>query len=120
MTEEKAAMNPEETMDHFKKMKKEAEEVVLKVESFQQMAAKFVDEASENLNLSISRSEEYLASVQMLVDAHEEQRNPLLKALIQLMQEDLNWFKEEGNRLAKIRKHYAEMTQLYGPHTSPT
>ncbi len=110
--EAERVMTPEDVMGQFKKMKGEAEEVVSKVESFQAMATKFVDGASETMNMSISKGEEYLAGVQKLVESQEVQRNPLLQALIQLMEEDLAWFKEEGTRLAKIRKHYAEMSNL--------
>ena len=105
-------MNPEDAMGQFKKMKGEAEDVVSKVESLQALATKFVDGASETLNLSISKSEEYLAGVQKLVESQEVQGNPLFQALIQLMEEDLAWFKREATRLSKLRKHYAEMSKL--------
>ncbi len=100
-------------MGQFKKMKSEAEQVVLKLESFQQMAIKFVEEASETLDMNISKGEEFLAGVQSLVESSEVQRNPLLQALIQLMNEDLVWFKEEAARVVTIKKHYNEMSQLY-------
>ncbi len=100
-------------MGQFKKMKSEAEQVVQKLDSFQQMATKFVEEASETLNMNISKGEEFLAGVQSLVESSEVQGNPLLQALIQLMSEDLDWFKGEAGRLATIKRHYAEMGQLY-------
>jgi len=113
LTEAKEVLNPEEAMGQFKKMKSEAEQVVLKLESFQQMAIKFVEEASETLDMNISKGEEFLAGVQSLVESSEVQRNPLLQALIQLMNEDLVWFKEEAARVVTIKKHYNEMSQLY-------
>ncbi len=100
-------------MAQFKKMKSEAEDVVLKVESFQKMAAKFVEEASDTLNLNISKGEELLAGVQTLVQSHEAEINPLLQALIQLMREDLAWFREEASRVANVKGHYIEIDRLY-------
>ncbi len=110
--EAERVMSPEDAMGQFKRMKGEAAEVVSKVESFQAMATKFVDGASETLNMSISKGEEYLASVQKLVESQEVQRNPLFQALIQLMEEDLAWFKKEGARLANLKKHYDELSKL--------
>ncbi len=105
-------MTPEDAMGQFKKMKGEAEEVVSKVESFQEMATKFLDGATETMSINISKSEEYLAGVQKLVESQEVQSNPVLQTLIQLMEEDLAWFKKEGRRLANIRKYCIEMSNL--------
>lgn len=100
-------------MAQFKKMKSEAEEVVLKVESFQKMAARFVEEASDSLNLNISKGEEFLAGVQKIAESSEAEKNPLLQALIQMMREDLKWFKGEASRLDTIKTHYAGIGQIY-------
>ncbi len=113
MTEAKTVVNPEEAMAQFKKMKSEAEEVALKVESFQKMATRFVEEASEALNMNITKGEEFLTGVQKLAETSEVERNPLLQALIQLMREDLKWFEGEALRLATIKTHYAEIDRLY-------
>jgi hypothetical protein len=112
LIESKEVLNPEEAMGQFKKMKSDAEQIVLKLESFQQMATRFVEEASGTLNMNISKGEELLAGVQSLVDSSEVQRNPLLQALIQLMNEDINWFKVEAARLAAMQRHYTEMSQF--------
>ncbi len=113
MTEAKIVVNAEEAMAQFKKMKSEVDEVVMKVESFQRMAARFVEEASDALNLNISKGEEFLAGVQKLAESSEDEKNPLLQALIQLMREDLKWFKGEASRIATIKAHYTEIGQLY-------
>ena len=113
LTEAKGVLNPEEAMGQFKKMKGEAEQVVQKLDSFQQMATKFVEEASETLDMNILKGEEFLAGVQDLIDSSGVEGNPLLQALIQLMNEDLNWFKEEAARLITIKRHYTEISQLY-------
>ena len=113
LTEAKEVLNPEEAMGQFKKMKGEAEQVVQKLDSFQQMATKFVEEASETLDMNILKGEEFLAGVQDLIDSSGAEGNQLLQALIQLMNEDLNWFKEEAARLITIKRHYTEMSQLY-------
>lgn len=113
LTEAKEVLNPEEAMGQFKKMKDEMEHVVLRVESFQQMARRFVEEASETLSMNTLKGEALVAGVQRLVDSPEGPKNLLPRALIQLMNEDLSWFKKEAVRVAKIKKHYTEMSQLY-------
>jgi hypothetical protein len=112
LNEAREVVNPEEAMGQFRKMKSEAEQVISKLESFQHMATRFVEEASETLNLNISKGEEFLDGVQSLVESSEVQRNPLLQALIQLMNEDLAWFKSEAARLSVIRRYYTEMSEL--------
>ncbi len=107
-------MEAGEAMDRFKRMKRHAEDVVFKVETFQQMIAKFVEEAAETLNSSRAKGEEYLAGVQKISESNEAQNNPLLKTLVQLMREDLQWFRDQETRLAEIRRHYSEIDKLYG------
>ncbi len=101
-------------MDRFKQMKREAEEMVSKAETLQQMVAKFMDEASETLKANIAEGEEYLNGLQRLGESSGgAQGNQLLKTLVQLMREDLLWFRQEETRLTKVRGHYAEIAQLY-------
>ncbi len=100
-----------EAVNHFKQMRREAEEVLLKLESFHEATTRMAEEVCENLSAGIREGEQYLAGLNG--PSTDVEKNPALKTLIQLMQDDLGWFKREGSRLSEIGRRYAAMNRLF-------
>ncbi len=106
-----ARMEAAEAVNRFKQMRREAEEVLSKLESFHEATTRMAEELCENLNAGIKEGAQYLAGLNG--QPTDVEKNPALKTLIQLMQDDLGWFKREGARLSEIGRRYAAMNRLF-------